>query len=88
MVHGVGLGRLAKVRAPIFDTPEDATRWFRQAHTGVNYRGADWDSELTPRLPPAVQYGFACVEIGKSRLKCLPIRLKAVLTKRTPAKSS
>ena len=40
------------------------------AHTGVNYRGADWASELTTRLPPAVQYGFACVEIGKSRLMC------------------
>ncbi len=30
----VGLGRLAKVRAPIFDTPEDATRWFRQRLRG------------------------------------------------------
>ncbi|WP_244537286.1 hypothetical protein [Methylobacterium pseudosasicola] len=26
----VRLGRLAKVRAPVFDTLEDATRWFRQ----------------------------------------------------------
>ena len=30
----VGLGRLAKVRAPIFDTPEDATRWVRQRLRG------------------------------------------------------
>lgn len=26
----VRLGRLAKVRAPVFDTLEDATRWVRQ----------------------------------------------------------
>ncbi len=26
----VGFGRLAGVRAPLFDTPEDATRWVRQ----------------------------------------------------------
>ncbi|MCJ2080177.1 hypothetical protein [Methylobacterium sp. J-090] len=30
----VGLGRLAGVRAPVFDTLEDATRWMRQRLKG------------------------------------------------------
>ena len=30
----VGFGRLAGVRAPLFDTPEDATRWVRQRLKG------------------------------------------------------
>ena len=30
----VSLGRLAKVRAPVFDTLEDATRWVRQRLRG------------------------------------------------------
>lgn len=41
----VGLGRLAGVRAPVFDTLEDATRWVRRRFRGKALSGDRLDAE-------------------------------------------